>query len=942
VNFGADGGQREKWGLQEVKQYRPHILVAFALAIALLSGLHHGLQNALTDFRFRWTPREATGDIVVIAIDPSSIERVGVWPWPRQIHAELIRKLDSVDVRDIVFDVDFSSPSNPDSDTAFAEALKAAGGSVVLPSFRQSMHGHGNGKAAPIHWNRPLAPFADNAWSAFVNVEIEGDGLVRRYPFGEKVDGQFMPSMGALLAGRSEMAAAPFWIDFGIRAASIPRVSYSDVLRGDADALQKIKARKVIVGSTALELGDQFVTPNGRVLAGPVLQALAAESMLQQRVMRSSSVLVSAFGVAIIALTMMLLWRRTSAGLRALTLVGIAFAVEGTGLLIQARFPLILDTSWFHIAILAYLATIALDEIDVRGLLSRIAERRFQRIAMSLGDGLVCTDQDFRITVWNPGAAAILGYQGEDMIGRSFDAVCAGPGDSAEGKPFSIRTLAQDLLRAPGGHVVEITGRRQNGEEFPLEACFSSWEGADGVQYGAILRDISVRKREAERIRFLAEHDALTGLPNRNTLHARLSLALHAGGAEQRDVGVLALTIDNLQQIHAMLGHAAGDLAVHAVSRVLAMEVCRDVTLSRTNGDEFVFLITGADARLRVEGLSQRISIAFQAPLQAGTRQHRIRISMGGAIYPRDGRSAEELLGNSHLALDHSRSTRHGQCVLFNRTLREDAEARLKLEAELVRAAEQNEFELFYQPQVRLKDGEVVGAEALIRWRHPDRGLIFPGEFMPIINSSPIFDKVATWIMRAACTQARRWEQTGHPLRVGVNLSPLQVQSGHLVDEVAAILAETELTPSLLELEVTEDILLADTDSVIATFHAIRRLGVRVVFDDFGTGYGNLSDLKIFSVDGLKIDRSFVQELVSDSADAAIVGTIVNLGNQLGLATIAEGIESRTSADLLMRMGCEEGQGYHFGRPVPVAEFNQKFLQDAGDAASIGRAVVAA
>ena len=277
-----------------MKQYRPHILVAFALAIVLLSGLHHGLQNALTDFRFRWTPREATGDIVVVAIDPSSIERVGVWPWPRQIHAELIRKLDAADVRDIVFDVDFSSASNPDSDAAFVKALKDVGGSVVLPSFRQSTHGHG--KVAPIHWNRPLAPFADNAWSALVNVEIEGDGLVRRYPFGANVDGQFMPSMGALLAGRSEMAAAPFSIDFGIRAASIPRVSYIDVLRGDADALQKIRARKVIVGGTALELGDQFVTPNGRVLAGPVLQALAAESMLQQRILRSSSDLVSVIG----------------------------------------------------------------------------------------------------------------------------------------------------------------------------------------------------------------------------------------------------------------------------------------------------------------------------------------------------------------------------------------------------------------------------------------------------------------------------------------------------------------------------------------------------------------------------------------------------------------------------------------------------------------------
>lgn len=923
-----------------MKQYRPHILVAFALAVVLLSGLHRSLQNTLTDFRFRWTSREATGDIVVVTIDPRSIERIGIWPWPRQIHAELIKKLESVDVRDIVFDVDFSSRSNPESDAAFLKALKDAGGSVVLPSFRQPTRD--NQTETAIHWNRPFAPFADNAWSAFVNVEVEGDGLVRRYPFGERVDGQFMPSMGAVLAGRIETGAAPFLIDFGIRAASIPRISYTDILHGDADALQKVAARKVIVGSTALELGDQFSTPNGEVLSGPVLQALAAESILQQRALRSSSDLASVAGTGIIVLIMLFLWRRTTAGARVITLIGLAFAVEGTGLLVQASYPLIIDTSWFHVAIACYLATIALDEIDLRGLLSRIAERRFQRIAMSLGDGLVCADHNLRITVWNPGAAAIFGYQPDEVMGQSFDAICGGFGDQSGSKAFSIRMLTQNLLRAPGGHVVEMKGRRKNGDEFPLEACFSSWEGSEGVQYGAILRDISVRQRELERVRFLAEHDTLTGLPNRNTLHARLSAAIEADEARQSEVGVLALTIDNLQQIHDMLGHAAGDLALCSVSRLVAAEVCQGVILARVNGDEFVFLVTGVDARARIEGLAQRISSALQGPVLAGTRQHRIRISMGGAMYPSDGRSADELLGNSHLALDRAKAGKQGTCVLFNRALRDEAEARLKLEAELVRAAEQNEFELYYQPQVRLRDGKVIGAEALIRWRHPERGIISPGEFIPVINSSPISDKVAGWVMRTACTQARTWEEMGHRIRVGVNLAPSQLHSGHLVNDVIAVLAQTKLTPSLLELEITEDILLSDADNALAMFHAIQRLGVHVVFDDFGTGYGSLSDLKNFSLDGLKIDRSFVLELLSNPNDAAIVAAIINLGTQLGLATIAEGIESRASADLLMHMGCKEGQGYYFGRPMPAKEFEDNFLADAVCASSDMRAVSAA
>jgi diguanylate cyclase (GGDEF)-like protein/PAS domain S-box-containing protein len=912
-----------------VKQYRPHLLVAFALAVVLLSGLHQGLHNILTDFRFRWTARGASGDVVVIAIDPPSIRQTGIWPWPREIHGELIKKLQAAKVDEIAFDVDFSSPSQLTSDSAFANALQDAGGSVILPSFRQSTHEQAE-RNAPIHWNRPLLMFAAHAWPALVNVEIDRDGLVRRYAYGAKADGQFMPSMAALIAGVSNAEAAPFVIDFGIRSATIPRVSYVDVLRGDAEALQKVRGRKVIIGGTALELGDQFSTPNGGVIAGPVLQALATESILQQRMLRSTSGVVSAAGCALIALAMVLLWRRTSASVRVTALIGTALAIEAAALLLQMRTPIVLDTTWFQLAIITYLLAIALHEIDVHALLGRAAERRFEHIALSLGEGVVCTDRDLKIVFWNPGAAAILGYRAEEMIGRPLDVICAPSNIGADGTAFSFRALAQALARADGGQVVEITGRTSDGRDFPLEVSLSSWEGSDGIQYGAILRDISVRTREAERIRFLAEHDLLTGLANRHTLHARLGAAVEAGKTCGHEVGVLTLAIGNLWQIQATLGHGAGDSVVSAVAKVLAAEVRPDVFLARTNGDEFVFLATGAHVRLAMDALAQRISAALQAPLQVATRTHRVRVSMGGAIYPADGGSADELLGNSHLALDRARATSQSGCVFFEAGLRKSAESRLQLEAELMHATERNEFELFYQPQVSLRDGEVVGAEALIRWRHPERGLVLPGEFIPIINRSPVFDHVADWVLRTACAQARAWELMGHRIRVGVNLSPSQLQAASLGADVAEILAKTGLTPSLLELEVTEDILLTDSnaENAIAALEAIRGLGVKVVFDDFGTGYGSLSDLKRFAVDGLKIDRSFVRELTTDAMDAAIVGTIVGLGKQLDLAIIAEGIESAASAELLLRMGCDEGQGYHFGRPMPVKEFNEMFLRE--------------
>jgi PAS domain-containing protein len=286
--------------------------------------------------------------------------------------------------------------------------LKEAAGSVVLPSFKQP--GADASNRAEVYINRPLKPFAAQSWEAVVNVAVEPDGRVRQYPFGEKLGGEFLPSMAAVLSGEYNSKDAPFLIDFGIRANSVPKVSYIDVLQADPATFERLKDKKVVIGGTALELGDRFSIPNGGIVSGPVLQTLAAESILQNRTLHWTSDWVSLAGIGMIALIMMLAWRRLIVGRRVMLLVGMVFAIEAMAVLLQAEFPLILDTSLLHVTIAVYLAAIALDEIDFRGVLGRIAESRFQRIAMSLGDGLICTDRNHLITIWNPGAAAIFGY----------------------------------------------------------------------------------------------------------------------------------------------------------------------------------------------------------------------------------------------------------------------------------------------------------------------------------------------------------------------------------------------------------------------------------------------------------------------------------------------------------------------------------------------------
>jgi len=905
-----------------VKQHRPHFFAVIALAIVLSCGWHGALRHALADLRFAWQTRQATGDIVVVAIDAPSIDKIGVWPWPRQLYAELLRQLQNADVQDIALDVDFSTPSDATSDRNFAEALQGAGGSVVLPSFQQP----GTDRTS-LHINRPLPQFTDRSWPALVNVEVGSDGLVRRYPFGEKLDGKFVPSMAAVLAGQYAEQRAPFLIDFSIRTAGIPKVSFVDVLQGDKATLQRLNGKKVIIGGTALELGDRFSVPNGAIVSGPVLQTLAAESLLQNRALQWTSSLVTLAGLCGLALVMMLSWRRVSAGKRVAMLLGMAVAIEAVAFALQATFPLMLDTSLFHLAIVVYIATIALDEIDIRDLLGRVAESRFQRVAMSLGDGLICTDANYLITVWNPGATAIFGYQPDEMIGRPFDTICA-RNEALASSAFSIRNATE----MAAGTVIEFDGRRSNGEVFPVEASFSGWQGTDGLQFGAILRDISVRKREAERIRYLAEHDSLTGLINRDTLHARLATMVASAAGDGGEVALLVLGLDGFQQINDMLGHTAGDLVLRAVSERLATMMAGTGTVARLSGDEFAVALAVDDLGESVSALATRIGAAFEAPLLGGTRQHRVRVTIGAAVFPAGGRTADELSSNSHLALSRAKATKRGGHTLFEDSIRRELETRLTLEAELARAVERNEFELFYQPQLHLADNSLVGAEALIRWRHPVRGLVSPAEFMPVVNTSPISEAIAEWVLETACAKAAAWERSGRKLRIGVNLSPSQFQSGDLAHAVAQALARTGLSPTSLELEVTEDILLHDEQGALNTFLKIQALGVRIVFDDFGTGFASLSYLKKFPLDGLKIDRSFVLGLLANPDDAAIVNSTIGLSKQLGLSVIAEGIENRATADFLVSMGCEEGQGYFFGRPMPAADFEAKFLTAEAEA----------
>lgn len=908
-----------------VKRYTIHLLVALSIAVSILSGASNEVSKILMDARFEWFQRAATGEVTLIAIDARSIREVGVWPWPRTLHADLTKKLHAAGAADIAFDIDFSSHSTPEADAAFANALRDANGSVMLPSFQQ--HAQDRNGARLLAMTQPLPEFQAHSWPVTANFQTDRDGIARHYPLGSTVNGTFIPSMSSMLAGVYDPASSAFTIDFSINPDTLPQIPFVDVMTGHVPA-EKIAGKKIIVGATAVELGDRVNIPNGRIIPGPVFQALAAETLLQDRALIHTGPAATIAGLALLMLLVAVLWHRLTRAQLALFLIIVSAIVETMATVLQVKSGILLNTSLWQVAIAAYLSAVGLAEFDFRGLMARIAESRFRRIALSMGDGLVCTDDDGRIQVWNPGATKIFGFDDSQMLGMPFATVIAAEGDDEAKDLASFFTNeAEDATSV----VVELAGRRKSGECFPLEICLSRWKSTTGHDYGLLLRDITVRKREEDRIRFLAGHDTLTGLANRAKINDELVRAILTADERNGELAVILLGLDKFKELNDTLGQDRGDIVIRAVAAKLLTATTHIGAVARVSGDEFAVVLEAVGDNRTATDLVADLASEFKSlSVDLDARTVTVSMSLGSAIYPRDGKTVGDLMANAALALQDAKLHNRGGHVPYRAEIRSAIEDKRQLEKDLYLAFERSEFELYYQPQVRLIDRQVVGAEALIRWNHPTLGMIPPGRFMPILNGLPLATDVGGWVISEAFQQAGTWHAAGHDIRIGVNLSPAQLKSENALPEfVAKEIAKNALPLGLIELEVTENILL-DDDAAAHTIRRIRDMGVVIAFDDFGTGYASLTHLKRLPLDRLKIDQTFVRTLLTDQEDRAIVGAIIGLGRLLKMHLISEGVEDLATADALLEMGCEEAQGYAFGRPVPASQFYATHLANRG------------
>ena len=444
-----------------------------------------------------------------------------------------------------------------------------------------------------------------------------------------------------------------------------------------------------------------------------------------------------------------------------------------------------------------------------------------------------------------------------------------------------------------------------------------SHQPMDNGGYVATHEDVTDAVRAEEQIKYMAGHDPLTGLPNRTLLREKIDRELAASG---KTTALLCLDLDRFKEVNDTLGHAVGDLLLKAVADRLTACLREGDSIARLGGDEFVVFQADVESRDQASTLARRIVDVVDRTFIIDGKPIHIGVSIGIAMAPGDGDIADSLLRHADTALYRAKANGRGTFCFFETAMDANREERRKLEFDLQQALESEQFEIYYQPQVATDSERVVGFEALLRWHHPERGLVSPAEFIPLAEESGLIVPIGEWVLRQACKDAASWPAN---ISVAVNLSPLQFRSQTLAHMVVSALDDAGLPASRLELEITESVLLTDNDTVLTTLHHIRSLGVRIAMDDFGTGYSSLSYLRLFPFDKIKIDQSFIRELGNSKDCAAIVKAVVDLGASLGITTTAEGVETSDQLSRVREQGCSEIQGYLFGKPLPLSSVHE-------------------
>lgn len=910
-------------------------LLAFTLTTQQLDILDRWGQFAYDRLSGYLLDRAPRDDIVIVAIDQPSLQGLGRWPWSRRVHAQLIDNLRAAGAKAVLLDILFAEPDplDPEADRELIRAV-AANGKVVLPIAPEWSNQIGLSVTGPFP---ALAAVAARLGHA--DIEMDSDGVVRSTFLHAGLDASLWPSLALAVqqAGspdslaempsglrlRFDASLAPgAWvrdgkllIPFLSPRRPFPILSYRDVLTGDLEP-GSLAGKFVLVGLTATGLGQRFGTPvsgESEPMAGIELHATILDALERGWLVTRLSPTMT-FGIASVLLLLTLGAFASLPRLRGwplFLLAPLATLAVTAGLL---KFAL----HWFDPA--PVLLTLALsiplsNWYRLKQLASRLAIERETSAATlnSIGDGVITADAAGRIEYLNPAAEVIFGINAAQARGNRLEALLSPEAAGVVQRLAEQPSAAPLIIPGPLGlpRVVRVSAQPIRGENHQPRGTVLA------------LSDVTESWRANQEMAHMATHDALTGLPNRALFMDRLEQAIAAGERGQSGFALLFIDLDGFKKVNDGLGHAAGDRVLTETAERLRASVRRSDTVARWGGDEFVVLLEELKETELGAEIAQVILRAMAEPFSLGDRVY-VTASIGVSLFPKDGCAAHALLAGADAAMYQAKANGRNTVQYYAPEMNQWARERLELETELRTGLERGEFELYFQPQVATRNRAVVGFEALMRWRHRQRGLILPGAFIGLAEETGIINPLGEWALANACRQLKAWRANGlPPVSLSVNLSPRQFMQADLFDVIVNVVTEHELGAGQLTLEITESLTLSDLNHASRLLKRLKDFGVRISLDDFGTGYSSLEVLRRLPIDQIKIDKSFVQFVLRNDKDAAIARAMVRLAHELNMRVVAEGVETEAQLMFFQYLGCDSVQGYYSGRPMPIAEASE-------------------
>jgi diguanylate cyclase (GGDEF)-like protein len=915
------------------------------LVIALLTviglsriGLLTGAQNTITEIRESYSQRSASGELIFIGIDKESMDQIGVWPWPRKVHAQIVDRLMDAGVEEIGVDIDFSSASSPEQDTIFAASLERAGGAVILPIFVQDRSASREDNR--LSTNRPLAIFEKHTWLASVNVTPDTDGVVRRFPLGQVVDGEYVASMPSVLGGVFEQTKSNVIVNYSISPKTVPKYSVADLLSDKVSAAE-LKGKTVMLGAQAVELRDNFTTPVHGVLPGAMIQILAAETLaqgLEPGTLNPLLILLLSAAFVFCATRILRKFYSSRSIIYQLVFFAImALAMEVFGFFAFKHYTLIIPTAELNTFLLVVGMITSLREININiwKLLFANAENAnsqqiLEQVITDNAHGIVIVDETGAILKVNNYARGLFDI-GVDLSESTLN-ISQFPREIDTDVKRVIDALKNQTIDKSKHNQVMLPASTEGAKPLTLEYSVTASSLKQVVTKGGgteeehfiacvTIADVTTRIEQENKLAYLARYDDLTGALRRSAFIGELK-GLYDCQPGVAPCTIFAINLHRFKTINDSLGQDVGDQVLQMVVDRVNAHGDEITQICRLSGDSFAFFIQKNLSPSDIVHFSENLTLLIGHPFVIGKASVKVGLRIGitsSSFY--DHPDAAQVVKDAEIALDQARQASGGDAFeIFHKQLSDKQEYARSVENNLWHALEKNELSIAYQPQIDLETDTLVGVEALVRWIHPELGFISPAEFVEISEANGYIDKLGFWVLSQACADALHLPSH---MTVAVNVSPLQFIRCDIVQMVKDALARSGLPASRLHIEITEVGFLDATDEVVAKLEALREMGICLALDDFGTGFSSLGYFANFPINKIKVDQMFVRTLERGSDNEAIIRSVKELSEGLNLKMICEGVETEEQLNILRDIGVHEGQGYFFGKPQPLQSIIQ-------------------